>query len=85
MLTRLLLLSTCAWIVQAQDISKFVLSDDAAKKTLIKNEINVDTAEKIAKACVEFAKKKRIPVLVTRMVMFDICAVLYNRGLKGVS
>ena len=34
---------------------------------------------------VEFAKKKRIPVLVTRMVMFDICAVLYNRGLKGVS
>jgi predicted transcriptional regulator len=34
---------------------------------------------------VDFAKKKRIPVLVTRMVMFDICAVLYNRGLKGVS
>lgn len=34
---------------------------------------------------VEFAKKKRIPVLATRMVMFDICAVLYNRGLKGVS
>jgi predicted transcriptional regulator len=34
---------------------------------------------------VEFAKKKRIPVLATRMVMFDICAVLYNKGLKGVS
>jgi predicted transcriptional regulator len=34
---------------------------------------------------VDFAKKKRIPVLVTRMVMFDICAILYNRGLKGVS
>lgn len=34
---------------------------------------------------VEFAKKKRIPVLATRMVMFDICAILYNKGLKGVS
>lgn len=34
---------------------------------------------------VEFAKNKRIPVLVTKMVMFDICAILYNKGLKGVS
>jgi len=34
---------------------------------------------------VEFAKKKRIPIFVTRLVMFDICAILYNRGLKGVS
>lgn len=34
---------------------------------------------------VDFAKKKGIPVLVTKMVMFDICAVLYNKGLKGVS
>ena len=34
---------------------------------------------------IEFAKKKNIPVLVTQMVMFDICGVLYNKGLKGVS
>lgn len=34
---------------------------------------------------IEFAKKKRIPVLVTPMVMFDICAVLHSHGLKGVS
>jgi predicted transcriptional regulator len=34
---------------------------------------------------IEFAKKKRIPVFVTKMVMFDICAVLFNKGLKGVS
>jgi predicted transcriptional regulator len=33
----------------------------------------------------EVAKKKGIPVLVTKMVMFDICATLYNKGLKGVS
>jgi predicted transcriptional regulator len=37
------------------------------------------------KKVIEFAKQKRIPVLVTKMVMFDICGMLYNRGLKGVS
>jgi predicted transcriptional regulator len=37
------------------------------------------------KKVVEFAKLKRIPVLVTKMVMFDICGILYNKGLKGVS
>ena len=37
------------------------------------------------KKVIEFAKQKRIPVLVTKMVMFDICGILYNRGLKGVS
>jgi predicted transcriptional regulator len=37
------------------------------------------------KKVVEFAKQKRIPVLVTKMVMFDICGILYNQGLKGVS
>ena len=34
---------------------------------------------------IEVARKKKIPILVTKMVMFDICAVLYNKGLKGVS
>jgi len=34
---------------------------------------------------IEFARQKKIPVMATRMVMFDICGILYNRGLKGVS
>jgi hypothetical protein len=34
---------------------------------------------------VEFARQKHIPVLVTKMGMFDICGMLYDRGLKGVS
>jgi len=34
---------------------------------------------------VEFARQKRIPVLITKMGMFDICGVLYDRGLTGVS
>jgi predicted transcriptional regulator len=37
------------------------------------------------KKAVEFAVQKHIPVLVTRMGMFDICGLLYDRGLKGVS
>ena len=37
------------------------------------------------KKVIEFARQKRIPVLVTKMGMFDICGVLYDKGLKGVS
>src|SRR5579872_4031595 len=48
----------------AQNISKFVISDEAAKKTMIRNEISVDTAEKITQACVEFAKKNNQAVTV---------------------
>ena len=48
----------------AQNISKFVISDEAAKKSLIKNEISADTAEKITQTCVAFAKKNNIAVTV---------------------
>jgi predicted transcriptional regulator len=34
---------------------------------------------------IEFARQKHIPVLATKMGMFNICGVLYDRGLKGVS
>jgi predicted transcriptional regulator len=34
---------------------------------------------------IEYARQKRIPVLATSMVMFDICGILYGKGLKGVS
>jgi predicted transcriptional regulator len=37
------------------------------------------------KKVVDLAKLKRIPVMITKMVMFDICGILYNKGLKGVS
>ena len=37
------------------------------------------------KKVVEFARQKKIPVLITPMVMFDICGILFNKGLKGVS
>ena len=51
-------------LAQAQNLDKFVISADAAKKTLFKNEISVETAAKIAQACVEFAKKNNQAVTV---------------------
>jgi len=54
-------LAACA---AAQDIDKFVISADAAKKTLTRNEISADTAEKITQACVEFATRNNIAVTV---------------------
>ncbi len=50
--------------VSAQNLSKFVISDEAAKKTMIKNEINADTAAKIAQACVDFAVKNNQAITV---------------------
>jgi glc operon protein GlcG len=47
-----------------QNINKFVLSDEAAKKTLMKYEISGDVAEKITQACVDFAKKNNMAVSV---------------------
>src|ERR1700675_2438600 len=50
--------------VAAQNLSKFVISDEAAKKTMMKNEINAETAAKIAQACVDFATKNNMPITV---------------------
>jgi glc operon protein GlcG len=64
-LMRVLLVPTIfAGMASAQNIGKFVISDEAAKKSLIKNEISADTAEKITQACVDFAKKNSIAVTV---------------------
>src|SRR6266850_2266914 len=60
----LLALTIFAGAASAQNISKFVISDEAAKKSLIKNEISADAAEKITQACVDFAKKNNIAVTV---------------------
>src|ERR1700686_3532263 len=57
-------LATIAGTASAQNISKFVISDEAAKKTLIKNEISADTAAKITQACIDFANKNNMAVSV---------------------
>jgi len=58
------LFAILASAVSAQNINKFVISDEAAKKTLIKYEISADTAAKITQACVDWATKNNIAVSV---------------------
>ena len=67
--------------VAAQNISKFVISDDAAKKTLVRNEISVETAEKITQACVEFAKKNNQAVTV--FILSPTGQIVYSYRMDG--
>src|SRR5580698_1983266 len=67
--------------VVAQNINKFVISDEAAKKTLIKNEISVETAEKISQACVEFAKKNNQAVTV--FILSPTGQIVYSYRMDG--
>ena len=46
----------------AQNIDKFTVTGEMAKKALIKGEINVATAEKLSQVCVDFAKQKKLEV-----------------------
>src|SRR5260370_25153017 len=50
--------------ISTKNINKFVISDEAAKKTLVKNEISADTAAKITQACVGWAVKNNQAVSV---------------------
>jgi glc operon protein GlcG len=50
--------------VSAQNINKFVISEEAANKTLVRNEISADTAAKITQACVDWAVKNNQAVSV---------------------
>jgi uncharacterized protein GlcG (DUF336 family) len=55
----LVALALCSAMIStaaAQDIDDLVISADAAAKTLNKHEISVAVAEKIAKACVDYAE-----------------------------
>src|SRR5450631_1700177 len=63
-LSSAVVLIAAAGFAHAQNLEKFVISAEAAKKTLFKDEISVETAAKIAQACVEFAKKNNQAVTV---------------------
>jgi hypothetical protein len=53
-------------VASAQDISKFVLSDAAAatERTLMKNEINAETARTIIDKCIDIATKANMPITI---------------------
>jgi len=46
----------------AQNIDKFTVTGEMAKKALVRGEINVATAEKLNQVCVEFAKQRHLEV-----------------------
>ncbi|MEQ1883651.1 MAG: heme-binding protein [Bryobacteraceae bacterium] len=48
----------------AQNLAKFTISEQAAKKTLLKNEINADTARKIIDKCIDIANKANMPITI---------------------
>lgn len=75
------LLTFAAAILPAQTPNKFVISDEAAKKTLIKNEISVETAEKIAQACIDFAKKNNQGVTV--FILSPTGQIVYSYRMDG--
>jgi glc operon protein GlcG len=52
-------------IASAQStVDKFVVTGDAAKKAMTREEISADTAEKITKVCLDFAAQNKIAVSV---------------------
>ncbi len=57
-----LALAVSAGVVYAQNIDKFVVTGEAAKKAKTKNEISADTAAKIAQVCMDYAKEHKTAV-----------------------
>jgi glc operon protein GlcG len=76
-----LVMALCIGCARGQNIGKFVISDEAAKKTLIKNEISVETAEKITQACVGFAKKNNQAVTV--FILSPTGQIVYSYRMDG--
>jgi uncharacterized protein GlcG (DUF336 family) len=57
-------LTLLAAATRAQNIDKFVVTGDAAKKIMTKGEISADTAAKITQACVDWATERKMAVTV---------------------
>lgn len=55
-------LALIAGAASAQNIDKFTVTGEMAKKAMVRGEINAATAEKLSQVCVEFAKQKKLEV-----------------------
>jgi uncharacterized protein GlcG (DUF336 family) len=62
----------------AADIEKFVVRGEATKRTLEQNNINIATAEAIAKACVEEATKEGVKVSIAILDQFGETVYAYR-------
>ena len=66
----------------AEELGDFVLSGDAATRALTRTEINIDTAERIAKACVAYADEHDIVVSVS--ILSPAGTVVYAYRMDGM-
>lgn len=67
----------------AADVDKFLIRGDAAKVLMEENEINVATAEAIAKACVEEAVKQGVRISIVIYDQFGEPVYLYRMDGQG--
>ena len=65
----------------AQEIDAFVLSGDAANRAMTRTEINIDTAERIAKACVAYAAEHEIEVSIS--ILSPYGSIVYAYRMDG--
>jgi uncharacterized protein GlcG (DUF336 family) len=67
-----------AGVCYAAESDKFVIRGDAVGQILEQNSINVDTAERIGKACVDLAKKQAVKVSIVIYDQFGELVYLYR-------
>ncbi len=65
-----------------QELDDFVLSGNAATRALTRTEINIDTAERIAKACIAYAEQRDIVVSVS--ILSPAGTVVYAYRMDGM-
>ena len=68
---------------RADDGDKFLVRGEAAKKIMEQNEINVATAEAIAKACVEEATKEGVGISIVILDQFGEPVYFYRMDGQG--
>jgi len=65
-------------------LSKATVSNEVAKRTLMKTQINADTAKAIADACVELSKTSSPPQSISIFILGPTGDVVYVRVMDGV-
>jgi len=68
---------------QQQNIDRFVISREAAKRALTRSEISEDTAMKVAQACEDFAKQHNIQVAIYILSPYGM--VVHARRMDGLA
>jgi uncharacterized protein GlcG (DUF336 family) len=74
-------LALLAGETSAQNIDKFTVTGEMAKKALVKGEINVATAEKLSQVCVDFAKQRKLEV--ANVILAPSGEVVYAYRMDG--